>query len=195
MDLCGIVFCSPVDEARAVIWAALIGLVAAILTIGAAVVVGLRQAAITRDQTRIQQLQAEIASRALEIEDLKVRGDLFDKRFEVLRAAQSYLTFIIDKGDPPGFPHEHQDEETKRRSFEVSRAFAEALQRSRYLFGEDAHDRLHEELWGPTIPMQVAFEAVAPGDMNAIHALRRAWIQRFWLVNLDDILGDKLRVH
>ena len=102
MDVCDIVFCSSNDEARAIIWAAIIGLAGGLLALVGAIVVGLRQSKILEQQTHIQRTQANLAESALDLEHLKVRSDLFDRRFSVYQAVRNWLIWTEENERPPG---------------------------------------------------------------------------------------------
>lgn len=131
MDVCDIVFCSNSDEARAVIWAAIIGLFGGFLALAGAVIVGLRQTAILAHQT---DLQAKIASASLEVEQLKLRTDLFDRRFAVYEATRNWLLFTESNERPPGL--KHWKEGQLYRDFQAARDVA------RFVFPRNVFDTL-----------------------------------------------------
>lgn len=131
MDICDIVFCSNSDEARAVIWAAILGLFGGFLALGGAVVVGLRQTAILAHQT---DLQAKIASASLEVEQLKLRTDLFDRRFAVYEATRNWLLFTEGNERPPGL--KRGEEGKLYRDFQAARDVA------RFVFPRNVFDTL-----------------------------------------------------
>lgn len=138
MDVCDIVFCSTNDEARAIIWAAIIGLAGGVLALTGAVMVGLRQTAIMHRQT---DLQRAIADRAAEIEESKIRVELFSKRFVIFEATQKFVEHVHKTGWLPGkTPHLSQD--WNNRDAAITLAFFEAIETSKILFRDGVHDDL-----------------------------------------------------
>lgn len=97
--LCDVIWYHTTDEGAAMVWAAIIALIPAVGAIYAAYRVGMRQGDILVHQA---DLQANIASAMLEVEQLKLRSDLFDRRFAVYEATRNWLLFTADNERPPG---------------------------------------------------------------------------------------------
>ncbi len=138
MDVCQLVFCSEVDEARAIIWAALIGLAGGLLALGGAVFVGMRQVEIVARQTSLQ-------ATAIDLEVLKVNVDLFDKRFELYQAAQAYLGFILTHGAAPCFNTDLEGV-TYEEQLAIDDNLVGAIERSKFLCRPNVHAAL-VEVW------------------------------------------------
>lgn len=138
--MCHIALCSLTWEAFATMFAGVLAFVAGIGAIVGAVKVGQRQVAILSDQAAIQGKQVEIASRALELEELKVRVDLFADRLEVYDATSAWLLFIISHARPPGHRLRGVVEAAGER--EISTNFRLQMDRARFLFRSSVHERL-----------------------------------------------------
>lgn len=66
-------------------------MVTGLAAVVAAVIVGLRQAGIQLAQARISSKQTEILAKQVGLEELKLRNELFDRRFDVYRKTQSFI--------------------------------------------------------------------------------------------------------
>lgn len=118
-------------------WEAFATLATGIAAVIAAAFVGLRQAKILERQveiqeaqTAIQDRQVAILERQLGVENLRVRHDLFDERMRVYESFRAWLSDILVTGRVP----------PSGSALEVG--MADALDRSRFLFGPDVHPAL-----------------------------------------------------
>ncbi|SLK12048.1 hypothetical protein [Novosphingobium mathurense] len=102
------------------------------LAVGAAVIVGMRQLAITNRQNDILEKQADIAAGQLALEQLALRHDLFDRRHEVFERTRDFLLHILQHAEEP--------------TVEINRAFVTATGMSRFLFRPEVHEKL-DEIW------------------------------------------------
>lgn len=114
----------------------------------AAGVVGWRQMAIQGEQARIQRDQTRIQKQALDLEHLKVRAELFDRRMVVYEATREWLDFIAIHGRTPLSLDMDQIESAEQRTHEVgiSSRFLAARDQSRFLFSETVWQALCD-LW------------------------------------------------
>lgn len=95
------------------------------LAVGAAVLVGLRQAKIMAEQTAI-------ANRQVELEVLKLRSDLFDRRVQVYESAHRWLGTILQTAAAP--------------EGDMRREYGRAMDRAKFLFRPQVYARM-KELW------------------------------------------------
>lgn len=118
-------------------WEAFATLVTGLAAVAAAAYVGLRQAKIQQRQVEIQEAQTAIQDRQaailesqLGVENLRIRHDLFDERMRVYEAFRVWLSDILVSGKvpPPGSA--------------LELGMADALDRSRFLFGPDVYPAL-----------------------------------------------------
>lgn len=80
-------------------WQSFATLATGLLAVGAALIIGLRQSAITRQQNEILAMQATLAETSL-------KHDLFEKRYQVYDAVRGFLLFIIQHAQFPEPLHE-----------------------------------------------------------------------------------------
>ena len=106
-------------------WQSFATLATGILAVGAAVIVGLRQARITNQQNDILEMQVTLAEASL-------KHDLFERRYVVYDAVREFLLQIIRHAQYP----EPQFEQ----------AFLRAMHEAEFLFRADLRVRLHE-IW------------------------------------------------
>ena len=192
--MCDVLWCYTDANGAAVVWAALVAAIPAVIAVYFAYRIGQRQLNILNAQVN---LQAEASGQALAIEDLKVRTDLFDKRMEVYKATQAFVSVILTDGDPPSFKRTGTAEEQARQQG-IARDFQDAVERSRYLFGRDVHDRLFEGVWDAANRLHyhlVSQENPRPEDETnhpqAVLDLRKHFIH----FDLDALMGDKLGLY
>ncbi|MNQ94027.1 hypothetical protein D3C85_1095210 [compost metagenome] len=121
-------------EAFATILAGILAFVAGVGAIIGAVFVGKRQ-------VNILDQQAKIANKALEIEELKIRVEIFEKRLAVYDATRDWINFILMYARAPGRPTHHPEEPRER---EIARTFYEQMDRARFLFRPEVYIRLTE---------------------------------------------------
>lgn len=127
------------QEAQAAIIAAMIGLISGLLAVLAALLVGIRQGQILKRQT-------DIAVRMVELEEIRLKTELYDRRMEVFTAVREVLSITVMTGKVPGMD----------TSTEGTPLFLDAFQRfqkgwsaSQFLFNERsrAHiEHIHEML-------------------------------------------------
>lgn len=124
-------------------WDALSTLLAGVAAVLAAVYVGKRQMEISRGQNTILDRQADIAHRQadilakqVELESLKLRSDLFDRRFKVFEATEAYLFAAYNSEGLVGNP--------------ATRAFKKAREQAQFLFDDrvcEALNQMHNHGW------------------------------------------------
>jgi hypothetical protein len=199
---CDVFWCSTTAEGAAMVWAALIGVVIGLATVYAAYRVGVRQALIMNDQTKIQKRQAVIAEHALDLELRKVNVDLFDKRFEVYEATRKFLSFMLTHGNAPGWNLKVEGV-TAEAQMELQTEFYAAIDKARFLFVPKVREELEEILsWADTMHFQSWSDAEPKESetasqqqarqVNDYVAFRTKMSDR--LANLVDIFGDELRL-
>ncbi|MFO0437668.1 MAG: hypothetical protein ACK5YD_03995 [Phenylobacterium sp.] len=113
-------------------WEAFATLATGAGAVAAAVVIGLRQSAIAGRQAAIADRQSRILEKQVHLEELKLRSELFERRFAVYQATRSFCSVIMAHADEP---------EQK-----VQQEFLTALDQSKFLFRPSVHDDL-KELW------------------------------------------------
>lgn len=147
-------------EAFATLFAGVLAFVAGGGAIIGAVIVGKRQATILKEQADIQARQAQIAGRALDIEELKVRTELFDDRFKVYQATREWLNFIVMYARLPGASGEGVGPVEGER--ELNAQFFQQLDRARFLFRPSVYERLRrvvDEGWAIRLNQRKALRA------------------------------------
>lgn len=113
-------------------WAAFATLATGAAAVGGAIWIGLRQVGIATRQAEIVERQVEIQAGQLKLEEMKGRMALFDERMKVYSAAERWLIrFAQDGKKPVG---------------DTEREFRNAIDRSRFLFGDSLRNRLFD-LW------------------------------------------------
>jgi hypothetical protein len=113
-------------------WEAFATLAAGALTVGAAVIIGLRQVGITAKQASISARQTEILGKQAELDELKLRSDLFDRRFKVYEATQALLFHYVRHADPA--------------DGETANAFLVEKDRANFLFSQPFWEHL-QTIW------------------------------------------------
>lgn len=101
-------------------WEAFATLSTGLAAVGGAVFVGLRQLAIAKRQTDITEGQTKILALQAQLEQMKIRSDLYDRRFAVFDATETYLVAVLNS--------------EKRATIDAQVAFAKAIDHSRFLF-------------------------------------------------------------
>lgn len=79
-------------------WEAFATLLTGLAAVVAAVIVGLRQAAIQREQVAVAARQTKILDRQTALAELTLRNDLFEKRHDVYRATKNLLIKAVQNG-------------------------------------------------------------------------------------------------
>lgn len=136
MDFCDVFVCSDNQEAKAILIAAVVGLIGATAAVIAAFIVGHRQIEIIRRQVGI-------ADQSLRLEALKVRVEVFDKRVSVYERSRDFLEFWVFHDRIAGYP-KVRGEETPVEEMKVRRDFILAMHESQFLFRPSVHKRLRE---------------------------------------------------
>jgi hypothetical protein len=200
--MCDVLWCHTTAEGAAMVWAALIGVAIGLATVFAAYRVGIRQALIMSDQTKIQKRQVEIAEHALDLELRKVNVDLFDKRFEVYEATRIFLSFMLTHGDAPGW-NLNVEGVTSEDQLKIQTNFLAAIDRARFLFKTSVREGLEEILaWADVIHFDTWKDGTPKEDeseddlktrnINTYVAFRKEMSTR--LANLACVFGDELRL-
>lgn len=124
--MCSWINCFGTSEAYATIIAAFIGLIGGLSALIGAVWVASRQ-------SRILEKQTDIASRMAEIEELKLRSDLYERRMEIFNATRSILSAAALVRKAPGM-----DRTTEGDIFspQLLIDFQAAINSAEFLFGE-----------------------------------------------------------
>lgn len=118
-------------------WEAAATVVAGIAAVIGAVTVGLRQVQISERQVGISERQVDVQEHLGEIEALKVRADLFDRRIVIYRAVNEWLMFVISSGRvarPYASERDREIEELGEEEQAVARNFNAAVHDTRFLF-------------------------------------------------------------
>jgi len=162
-------------------WEAFATLATGFAAVSAASVVAWRQIAISRAQTLIQ-------SHLADIESLKLRAALFEKRWEVYEATARFLAAMTVKAR---FPEDGA----------ITHDFQLAMDKSQFLFREAVHGRL-VKLWGQACDFGLAVD-----EVSAVGAEARPDRPRFirqksdlmiefagLMANLGQVFGDELRL-
>ena len=98
----------------------------------AAVVIGVRQSAIAERQVAIADRQSRILEKQAHLEELKLRSELFERRFAVYQATRSFCVSIMAHADEP--------------EQGIQRDFLTALDQSKFLFRPSVYADL-KDLW------------------------------------------------
>lgn len=168
-------------------WDAIATFVTGLGAVSGAVVVGLRQVGITREQTAIAARQADILGEQTKLEKLSFHETMFDRRMEVYDGAHAFLSSIIQHATPP--------------SHELERTFVGALQRSRFLYRPAVYEALSEiwkkgcEFRALKATMDHTYETQGHyGDGNPDKEAET--LQWFWgrTENLPELFGDELQL-
>lgn len=200
--ICDVLWCHTTAEGAAMIWAALIGVAIGLATVYAAYRVGLKQALIMSEQTKIQKRQVEIAEHALDLELRKVNVDLFDKRFEVYEATRIFLSFMLTHGNAPGWNLNVEGVKSEDQ-LKIQTDFLAGIDKARFLFKASVREELEEILswadvvhfdtWKDDTPKEgESEEALKVRNINTYVAFRKEMSTR--LANLADVFGDELRL-
>jgi hypothetical protein len=155
--------------------------------------VGILQAQILDKQSQLQHLTA---NRTLELEERKLRADLFDKRMEVYTATQAFIGVILAEGEPPSYARTGSDEEMARQ-FRITREFTVAIDRSQFLFGQHVEAELRQ-LWTNANDLHyhnVQHANDRPDDEEDHAQKARDLIKGFLTYDLNALMGDKLNIH
>lgn len=186
--ICDVFWCHTTAEGAAAVWAACIGLLGGVLALIGAIMIGRRQMMILGEQTAIQ-------ARAMGIEDLKVRADLFDRRMDVYETVEAYVRAIQMRGQPPSSTL--VDNGTDREEdLALSGAFHEAMNRSRFLFGDEVRQRIWDDIWRKASMLESHLIALEEAEGDVDHASRIADLQtHFALYDLDKLFANKLRLY
>jgi hypothetical protein len=116
-------------------WEAFATLAVGASTIAAATVIGLRQVGITAKQAAISERQSEILGKQIELDELKLRCDLFDRRFNVYEATRKLISAYVTHAAPA--------------SGEIRMIFLEQKDRANFLF-TDAFNEYLQAIWAAT---------------------------------------------
>lgn len=133
--MCDYINCYASSEAYAAIIAAVIGLIGGLLAVAAAVVVGLRQSEILTRQT-------DVANRMAEVEELRLKSELYDRRIAVYTGVSQMIEFVQGHGRTP------RDKTTGRLGLgkneaEIVNQFYAALSSAHFLFPSATNQELH----------------------------------------------------
>ncbi len=102
-------------------WEAFATLATGLTAVAAAWWVGQKQTAISRRQT-------EILARQVDLDNSRLRSELFDKRFEVYQDIEGVISEVARQGGPPDWEHQ--------------RRYLAAMHRSKFLFRAEVVDAL-----------------------------------------------------
>lgn len=189
MHYCHVFFCSDNPEAKAILWAAVIAAVPALLAVIGAFLIGQRQLQLLDYQAA---LQGEIGIRAAEIEKGKLKADLFDRRMAVYTAAQAFVGVIMAEGEGPQFKTKGSVEEIERQAT-IAREFSDAIGVSKYLFSQEVHDSLLNDLWRGSANLHFHNTSkVEDGNDHAAKAMDL--FHDLAQYDLDGLMGDWLRL-
>lgn len=175
-------------EAFATLAAGLLGFIAGGGAIIGAVIVGRRQATILLEQTAIQ-------ARLSNIEELKLRTELFEDRFKVYVAVRKWIQFHLSHGYGPG----DRASASEPGEEKVRSEYFAALDRARFLFRPSVYNnlnRLHRASMEVTLsglqmeePTEQANHHIhVKAKWAAMRELDAAWD------NLGSVFGDELNL-
>lgn len=161
-------------------WDAFATLFTGILAVGAALFVGLRQVKISDRQSRILEQQADIDA-------LKYRSELFDRRLEVYDATARFLAAILQKAAEP--------------EQEIIRSFLLARDSARFLFVDQVTVDLHK-VWDDCCAFFAAKRASdanfaktgSYGDSASELEYKQLNVINDRFQNLSDLFGDELKL-
>ena len=168
-------------------WEAFATLVTGGGAVTAALVIGLRQMGIARDQVGIADRQSRILAKQVHLEELRLRTELFERRFAVYQATREFLADIMRSAAEP------------ERG--LQQKFLTAIDQSKFLFRTSVHDDL-TDIWRRSCNffatksiMSHLFEST--GDYGAEnveneHAYLLWLVQR--LENLSDLFGEEAKL-
>lgn len=190
--MCDFVWCHTTPEGAATIWAALIALLGGVLALAGAWILGGRQLKILSRQTDIQTTQTDIATRMASLEELKLKSELFDDRYEVYRATREWVRFINSESRRP-----RDDAAAIPGEADIINDFLREWDRSRFLFRPRVHVRLKELLTSSHLLSYVQTRQLSllpdPDGRNFVDE-EFALLGEFHRVseNMTDIFGDEL---
>lgn len=115
-------------------WEAFVTLLTGLAAVVAAVIVGLRQAAIQREQVAVAARQTKILDRQTALAELTLRHDLFEKRHDVYRVTKNLLIKAIQNGGWVSY------NDSIRSDFLI------AMDKATFLFRPSVKDDL-QEIW------------------------------------------------
>lgn len=110
-------FCDQIEPVVSDVLSALSPILAALIAVSAAVYVGLKQ--------------NQILEKQADIELLKLKSELFDRRMKIFQTVQRWVDVCWRNGHPPAVGSEDD------------RAFIEALNMTRLLFSDSVYEELH----------------------------------------------------
>lgn len=113
-------------------WQSFATLVTGMLAVGAALIIGLKQSAITVRQNKILSMQTTLA-------ETELKHDLFEKRYQVYDAVRSFLLFIMQHAD---FPEAYEH------------TFLRAKHEAKFLFRKDVQDLL-QNIWEKSMQYRI----------------------------------------
>ena len=164
-------------ELAPITWEAVAGFTA----VAAAAWAASRAAGIAEGQRNIQRGQKDIQARQVHLGELKLRSDLFDRRFAVYEDTRRFLSAILTEGAPPSQEREH--------------AFLVASERSRFLFRPQVYTDLNE-VWRKASSYRAAW-SVAKANPSQEHLDAESELFE-WLANrglsLHELFGEELRL-
>lgn len=161
-------------------WEAFATLATGILAVGAAIYVGRRQVAISDRQSRILERQTNLDA-------LRYRSELFERRFEVYEATARFLGGIMTHADEP--------------ERDVQMRFLAAVDASRFLFAPQVATELRE-IWKESCAffatksiMKANYSRTGSyGDGMPDKEFQQITGLNTRLESLGDIFGDELRL-
>lgn len=173
-------------------WEAFMTLLTGALAVGAALIVGMRQTDIQREQVAIQ-------NRLADLEELKLRQALFEARYQTYNSARMWLLATVQAGTPP-YSVKDLKGETREAEFRWANDFLDALDRSRFLFRPAVRAEL--------VKMHEAGQALLQADKalerdSSSHEQREKAANKHdeaftylsnLLVNFSDVFGDELKL-
>ena len=181
------------DQAAATLIAGVLAFVAGLAAVIGAIVVGLRQAAILR-------AQADLSGKAIEIEIMKTRIDLFERRMKVYEGTRAFVRAIVTTGRMPGM-NEKLTDDADRKSHEVMQDFVDAMNASRFLFEPSIYAKL-DALWERAAEMESHQSESGDGQSSqaarqiarkSAAELRKIFTAQF--SNLPELFGEELRLY
>jgi hypothetical protein len=161
-------------------WEAFATLATGALAVGAAVLVGLRQAKIS-DQQRI------ILAQQVELDAFRLRHELFERRFAIYEDTQRYISSIFKDGDAP--------------SDRIQNAYLGTVDKAKFLFKPSVCGDL-DEIWKKSqrlFQLKRQFAHAVHGDEEAHQkaAAEEAELLNWLfsrLAKLSEIFGDEIKL-